>query len=200
MPNSKVIKLTPTSKILVSLSSVVVVAIAAYNWAVSPQTSYLRAANLYEHMIGDAGNMTKVIKRQMAAKKTTVDDLHGEIAKIQGSFFTPKQASEFFLDLEPIAQECECTVDKLTFMASESIAYKGKEVESADIIVKRLATSFTGAYKNIIVFLKRLQSYSQRITISDLHVEANDLGDDQLFCQMVITVYMIEDKELDNNE
>lgn len=200
MPNSKVIKLTPTSKILVALFSVVAVAIAGYNWVVSPQTSYLRAAHLYDVMVGDAGNMTKVIKTQMTAKTETVKNLHAEIAKIQGGFFTPKQASELFLDLEPIAHECECTVDSLTFMASESVAYEGKETEAAEIIVKRLAISYSGIYKNIITFLKRLGSYSQRIIISDLNIEAGSLSGEELSCQMIITIYMIEDKELGADE
>ena len=200
MSANKVIKLTPTSKILVALSSVIVVAIAGYNWVVSPQTSYLRAAHLYEGMVGDAGNMTKVIKNQMGSKKKTVKNLHGEIAQIQSGFFTPKQASELFLDLEPIAHESECTVDSLTFMASESVAYEGKEVETADITIKRLAMGYTGIYKNIIKFLRRLDSYSQRIIISDLHIESSGFSTDELSCQMIITIYMIEDKELGADE
>jgi Tfp pilus assembly protein PilO len=200
MPNNKVIKLTPTSKIFVALSSVIIVAIAGYNWIVSPQTSYLRAAHMYDVMVGDAGNMTKVIKNQMGSKKNTVKNLHGEIARIQSGFFTPKQASELFLDLEPIAHECECAVDSLTFMASESVAYEGKEIETADITVKRLAMGYTGVYKNIMKFLRRLGSYSQRIIISELNIESTGFSNDELSCQMIITIYMIEDKELGTDE
>jgi hypothetical protein len=196
MQKPKAIKLTPVSKVIVSLSTAMIVAVAAYNWAVAPQASYLHAAQLYEDMVGDTGNMTEIMKEQLDTRQESIDVLHREIAAIQGSFFTPKQANEFFLDLEPISHSCQCNVDKLSFMPSESIPYKGNETEAGDIVVKRLAFSFTGTYKNIIVLLKRLTSYSQRIVISDVYMQAQDRTAQNLFCQMIITIYTIEDKEL----
>jgi hypothetical protein len=200
MAKSKVLKLNPTSKVLVSLSSIMIAAMAAYNWTVGPQTSYLRAAHLYEVMVGDAGQMTRVIKTQLGAKTQTVKNLNAEVGQIQDSFFTPKQANEFFLDLEPIAHQCDCTVDKLVFLASESVAYKGGQDDSCSINVKRSAISFTGVYPNIIKFLQRLSNYSQRIVINDLHIESNDLIDGELSCQMTIAIYLIEDKEFKGDE
>lgn len=200
MANIKPMKLNPTSKLVVSLSSVIIVGIAAYNWAVSPQTSYLRAAHLYDVMIGDAGNMTNVIKSQMGPKNEEVKILQEEIGRIQDKFFTPKQASEFFLDLEPIALQYNCTIDKLAFVSSEPVSYDGTESESEDIIAKKLSISYTGDYKDIITFLKRLESYTQRIVITDVHIESDEMVGDELFCQMIITIYMVEDKELKSDE
>ncbi|HPD46750.1 MAG TPA: hypothetical protein P5279_09410 [Anaerohalosphaeraceae bacterium] len=200
MANNNMVKPTPASRTLICLSSIIIVGMAAYNWTVSPQTSYLRAAHLYEVMMGDAGRMTKTIKTQMNAKSKTVENLHREIAKIQGSFFTPKQANEFFLDLEPIAHQCSCTVDKLVFIASDPVAYKGDQDGSCSITVKRSAISFTGLYPDIINFLRRLSNYSQRILINDLNIESNDMVSGELNCQMTITVYIIEDKEFKSDE
>ncbi len=195
MAANKLVKLTPASKVVVSLTSVMIAGLAAYNWTVGPQTSYLRAARLYDVMIGDAGQMTKTIKSQMGAKVRTVDNLNNEIAKIQDSFFTPKQANEFFLDLEPIAHQCGCTVDRLVFVASESLAYKGDQDDSCSITVKRSAISFAGLYPDIIRFLRRLGNYSQRIIINDLQIESNDMVNGELNCHMTITIYIITDRE-----
>lgn len=200
MANKKPIKLNPTSKLVISLSSVIIVGIAAYNWTVTPQTSYLRAAHLYDVMIGDAGNMTNDIKSQMGPKNQQVRTLQDELELIQAKFFTPKQANELFLDLEPIAMQYNCTIDKLTFISSEPVSYNGAENGSGDIISKKLSISYTGEYKDIITFLKRLDSYTQRIVISDIHIESDEMVADGLFCQMIITIYMVEDKELESDE
>ncbi|MBE0537649.1 MAG: hypothetical protein IH624_18440 [Phycisphaerae bacterium] len=200
MANYKTIKLNPTSKTLLTLSSILVVGMAAYNWTVSPQTCYLRAANLYNVMIGDAGQMTKTIKTQMVSKDRAIKDLNAEIAQIQNGFFTVKQANEFFLDLEPIARQCSCTVDRLVFLASESIAYKGDHNDSCSITLKRSAISFTGLYPDIIRFLRRLNNYAQRILIKDFHIDSSDLVSGELSCQMSITIYLIEDKEFRADE
>ena len=180
---------------MVLLSVIFLISFMAFNWIVSPQTTYLRAARLYENMLGDAGEMTTVIKGQMAAKKDEANKLNDEIARVQGLFFTDKQAAEFFLDLEPIAHQSNCSLDQLTSLSPESISYKSDGGETCDIVVKRSMISCTSTYGDLIDFLMKLDSYMQRIAISDLSIESDDMIDGQLHCQMTITVYLIKDKE-----
>ncbi len=198
--SSTITKLSPRSKGVVLLSAVILVGFTAYNWVVSPQTTYLRAARLYENMLGDAGKMTTVIKGQMAAKRDEVSKLNDEVAQVQGRFFTAKHASEFFLDLEPIAQQSNCNVDQVTSMPPESISYKSDGGEASDIVIKRSMISFTSTYNGAISFLTKLNSYTQRITITDLTIESDDMIDEHLNCRMTITVYMVDDKEQKENE
>ena len=182
------------------LSVAILVGFPAFNWIVSPQTTYLRAAKLYENMLGDAGKMTTVIKDQMVTKRNIVSNLQDEIALVQGRFFTAKHAAEFFLDLEPIAQQAKCNIDQLTFMPPESVSYKSDGGEACDIVVKRSMISFTSTYGDVIDFLTKLNSYTQRIAITDLTVESDDMIDEHLCCRMTITIYLIEDKEQKEDE
>ncbi len=191
-------KLNPRSKLAFILSVVILVGFTAFNWIVSPQTTYLRAARLYENMLGDAGKMSTVIKGQMESKRDGVSKLQDEIARVQGRFFTAKHAAEFFLDLEPIARQSNCNLDQLTFMPPESISYKSDGDEASDIVVKRSMISFTSTYSDVISFLKKLNSYSQRIAITDLTIESDDMMDEHLYCRMTITIYLIDDKERKN--
>ncbi len=184
--------------VLVSVS--ILVGFMAFNWIILPQTTYLRAARLYENMLGDAGKMTTVIKGQMAAKRDEVSKLNDEIVRVQGRFFTLKQAAELFLDLEPIAHQSNCNLDQLIFMPSESVSYESDEGEACSIVVKRSVISFTSTYSSVIRFLTKLNSYSQRIVISDLNIESNSMTDETLYCRMAITIYLIEDKEQEENE
>jgi len=196
--NTGITKLNPRSKFVALLSVVILVGFMAFNWIVSPQTTYLRAARLYENMVGDAGKMTTVIKGQMVTKRKEASQLNDEIALVQGRFFTAKQAAEFFLDLEPIARQSNCNLDQLTFMPPESISHESDGCEASGIVVKRSVISFTSTYGNVIDFLAKLNSYSQRIAITDLTIELDDMKDERLHCRMTITIYLIEDTEKKN--
>jgi len=198
--NSSITKLNPWSKLAVSLSVAILVGFMAFNWVVSPQTAYLRAARLYENMLGDAGKMTTVIRTRMETKKKEVRHLSDEIVRVQSCFFTPRHAAEFFLDLEPLAHQSNCIVNQLTFMPPESISYEKDGGEVCNIVAKRSMISFTSTYGNVIDFLTKLNSYTQRIAITDLAIESDDMADGQLFCRMTITIYLIEDKEQKEHE
>lgn len=198
--NTGITKLNPGSKLAALLSVIILVGFMAFNWIILPQTTYLRAARLYENMLGDAGKMTTVIRDQMATKKDEVSKLNDEIVRVQGRFFTLKQAAELFLDLEPIAHQSNCNLDQLTFMPSESVSYESDEGEACSIVVKRSVISFTSTYGSVIRFLTKLNSYSQRIVISDLTIKSDNMIDKELYCRMTITIYLIEDKEQKENE
>lgn len=198
--NTGITKLNTKSKLAVLVSVVILVGFMAFNWIVSPQTTYLRAARLYENMLGDAGKMTTVIRGQMVTKKDEVSKLNDEITRVQDRFFTSKQAAELFLDLEPIAHQSNCNVDQLTFMPSESVSYESDERETGGIVVKRSIIGFTSTYGDAIRFLTKLNSYSQRIVISDLNIDSNNMIDEMLYCRITITIYLIEDEEQEENE
>ncbi len=198
--NTGITKLNPSSKLMVLASVIILVGFMAFNWIILPQTTYLRAARLYENMLGDAGNMTTVIKGQMKTKREEVATLQEEIAQVQGRFFTSKQAAELFLDLEPIARQFNCNLDNLIYMPSESVSNESDEGEACSIVVRRSVISFTSTYGNVIRFLTKLNSYSQRIIISGLTIESDNMIDEQLYCRMTITIYLIEDKEQKDDE
>jgi len=198
--NTGITKLNRSSKLMVLASVIILVGFMAFNLIILPQTTYLRAARLYENMLGDAGKMTTVIKSQMATKRNEVSKLNDEIVRVQGRFFTSKQAAELFLDLEPIAHQSNCNLDQLTFMPPESVSYESDEGEACSIVVRRSVISFTSTYGNVIRFLTKLNSYSQRIIISGLTIESDDMIDEQLHCRMTITIYLIEDKEQKDDE
>lgn len=192
----KVGKINTNTKIFVSVSTVMLVAIAMYNWAISPQTSYLQAAQRYETMMSDAGEKTTVIKSGIVDKKKELERLHEEIAATKDSFFTLKTSREFFSDIAPILSQSDCMMESLTFPSTSSITLNKDEEIDSGISEKRAALVFTGRYESIIKFLRRLSGYSQHIMVNDLVIESVRSGEKRLVCHMTITIYLIEEKEL----
>ena len=199
MLTDKIVKCSSTSKIIVSVSFVGIVTLAAYNWIVSPQTGYLHAAKQYERMVGDAGKKTEFIKKQIATKQVELEKLHGEIAQIQNSFFSGEKAREFFMDIEPLSLQCNCNVVSLTFMADETRRNRDAESDSP-IVLKRASVDITGRYEDIMKFLAKLRDYTHRICINDLCIESSQPDVDKLNCGLIITIYVVEDKEIITDE
>ena len=78
------------------------------------------------------------------------------------------------------------------------ISYEGDGGEACAILVQRSMVSITSTYGGVINFLSILNSYTQRIAITDLTIELRDMINDQLHCRMTITIYLIKDTEQKN--
>ena len=195
----KVGKTSPNTKIFISVSTIALIAMAMYNWAVSPQTSYLKAAQLHETMMSNAGKKTVVIKNGIDVKKKELERLHEEIVATKDSFFTVKTSREFFSDIDPIASQSGCMIESLTFPPTSSVTSdKDTEMDSG-ITEKRATLEFAGQYESIIKFLRRLSDYSQHIMIDGLVIESLRSGEKRLLCRMTITIYLIEEKEIETD-
>ena len=124
MPNNKIGKTSPGSRVLLAASVILIVGYGIYNWTVSPQTSYLQAARLYETMVANAGERTEMIKKQVGTKETEIVMLQREFSESRDSFFTAATAREFFSDLEPISLQCNCSIESLNFTTAVPVSAK----------------------------------------------------------------------------
>ncbi len=171
MLTDKIMKSNRAPRVFVSVSMIAIVAFGAYNWAISPQTSYLHAAQQYEKMMRNAGEKTEVIKEQIQLKKVELTKLRKEFDETESGFFTLRGAKEFFSDLEPISLQCKCTIDSYNYRPAQYISSDTEGGGHSSIIVKQVEISLTGRYENIIKFFTRLGGYSERIYISELYLE-----------------------------
>ena len=200
MLSERIMKASSRSKIFISAVVVIIVAVVTYKWAVWPQTNHLHAAQQNQEMKENAGKKTTVIENGVHVKTAQRDQLNEEIGEIERNFFTSKIANEFFLDLEPMAVQCGCDIGSFNFMPAHTIDFDNEHAHSFDIISRQAETSLSGSYDSIIKFLKKLGSYSQRIAIGELAIQAVDGNVGELACSMTITIYVIEDKENPANE
>jgi Tfp pilus assembly protein PilO len=200
MLKDKLIKSSRSSKIIVSIAIVAIVSMAAYNWVVSPMTAYLHASQLHETVMNSARQRAVRIESQMSIKQEELEKAEREMFYTQSGFFTTTRAKEFFLDLEPISVETGCDVLSFEFVTNKR-KRKGDASNSYGIIAKSAEIGFTGGYDNIIKFLKKLGSCPERFSINKINIES--AGDNQsagLMCQMTVTVYTLQEKEITVDE
>ena len=200
MLKDKLIKSSQSSKIIISITIVAIVSVAAYNWIVWPLTTYLHASQLHETVMEGAQQRATRIESQLNIKQEELEKAENEMFDTQSRFFTTTRAKEFFLDLEPISVETGCDVQSFEFVKNNS-----KRKTNADndygVIAKSAEISFTGGYDNIIKFLKKLGSCPERFSINQINIEPADNNQSAgLMCQMTVTVYTLQEKEITVDE
>ena len=196
MLKDKLIKSSQSSKIMVSVSIVGIVALAAYNWTVSPLTTYLHAAELYESVMSNAQKKAAMIETQIHEKQSEFEKMQKEISDIENGFFTTVRAVEFFHDLEPISLQTNCNIESFEFVSD---AGNSRENDYG-VVSKSAEISFTGYYDDIIKFLQKLSHCSEHISINKVFIESIQPKDKKLTCEITVTIYIVQNKEMITDE
>jgi Tfp pilus assembly protein PilO len=200
MLKDKLIKSSRSSKIIVSIAIVAIVSMAAYNWIVSPMTAYLHASQLHETVMNSTRQRVVRIESQMSKKQEELEKAESEMLYMKSGLFTTTRAKEFFLDLEPISVETGCDVQSFEFVKNNS-KRKTNADNNYSVISKSAEIGFAGGYNNIIEFLKKLGSCPERFSINQINIEPADNNRSVgLMCQMTVTVYILQEKEISVDE
>ena len=200
MLTDKLIKSSPSSRIFASASTIAIVTLLTYSWVVSPQVSYLHAAQQHKAMSGNAEKKTISIKNQVHKSNVELTGLKQHINAIRDSLFTPEEAKEFFSDLDLIALQSGCNISSLTFMSARAVVPDAGSEYFSSVILRGAEVTFAGQYGTILKFLETLSGYRQRISIGSLLIKPNPNNNEDLLCSMTITIYLIENKETISNE
>ena len=191
----QIMKSSPLSRIIVSVSTVILLGLAAYNWAVSPQTTYLHASQRYDAMKDTLQKKALILRKSVAVKKRKLNAINEEITGLRSNFFTLSQSSEFFSGLENLADISGCKIEMMTFKAADCRSADGSEMDQVRFTERCASMEFAGGYGQIIGFLKTITDCPKRLSLEGLAIKPSE-GDGRLICNMDITVYISEGKEL----
>jgi hypothetical protein len=195
MLSEQIMKSSPFSRAIVSASAVVIFAIAAYNWAVSSQTTYLHAAEKYQTMTNTVEKKNLLLKKAVSIKEKKLKSLEQELTQFKPDFFDPSGSIEFFSNLESIAERSGCNIKILTFEPARSMMLDEPDTDSIMITARNAMMRYTGKYVKVIQFLRYLDDHPKRVSVSNLRIESPSNSDTTLDCRMNITIYITENKE-----
>lgn len=191
-----IMKSTQTSRIVVSVSIVISFGLMIYSWIVSPQVSYIQAAQRYETLSDSMEKKVADINNSIRIKKNKIADLQQELGSIGVSFFKPDEAAEFFGEFEKFAIENNCRIQSLNFARDKIISLDTENKENLKVVEKAASLNFAGRYNSIIGLLKTLSAYPKKIYMTDMFIESTGTGSSGLICDIKIKVYLTQDKEL----
>jgi len=184
-------KLNKTARNGISASLIIIAAIAMYRWTIPPHTNYLSSAKSYEYAVNDMEKHSKIIKSQFEIRKKELQELGENSSQLESVLFTPKEAKEFFSDLQVISEQSGCAVESLNFNI-EKAEFNEKHI---GIKIRSATISVVGIYKNIEAFVGRLQTRTQKVWIDSIRMENVDETSNSVICDLTITIYQISDKD-----
>ena len=184
-------KLNKPARNGISASLIIIAVIAMYRWTIPPQSYYLSSAKSYEYAINDMIEHSKIIKTQVELKKKELQELRENSSQLENVLFTPKEAKEFFSDLEVISVQSGCAVESLNFGAEKTES----DEKHIGIKIRSAIISVVGVYKDIETFVETLQSRTQKVWIDSIKMENVDETSSSVICDLTITIYQISDKD-----
>lgn len=175
---------------------IIIAAIAMYNWMIAPHVAYLFAAQGYESTMTKIAGKNKTITAEVKAKTKKLEELREQLAAADSKLFTADEAKEFFSSLQAISEKTGCIVHSLNITAGKPFS-KDKQSEDSSIIIvsDNAVLSFTGRYGSITRLLEKVQNYPKKIWVNSFKMESPNLSSALLKCEMVITIYTIQDKK-----
>lgn len=200
MVDKKQVILTYCSRNIMLTSLVLIGTIAFLNWFVSPHRNNLLAAQRYESVTTDLVKKKQTIDNTMTTKQNKFKELHSKLEQTHTKFFGLTEAREFFNNIQTMVRNANCTVNLLKFSPTDSAIKAGKSGENSCIITQQAKLSVIGSYRNITLLMNRLQNRSEQVQIGAVTVESTKNKSGQLKCDMNITIYVIQNKEICIND
>lgn len=197
----KFTKVSDTSRTIVALSTVAIIALAMYNWVVSPQTAYLAAAQQQDRLLSDSSNKYIEIENEIKTSEVEAAELQADINDMQAKFFSVSKCRDFFGSLEELLKQSRCTLASLTFEEDSSIAGQEDQKQgSLAVSAKSIRLHINGRYNDIKSFLKVLRACPEEIAIVDMTIATDDNNARILTCNILLKVYILGNLEITNNE
>ncbi len=195
MLSEQIMRSSPFSRIIVSVSTVIALAVVAYNWAVSPQTTYLYASHQYTEMNDTVQKKALAMRNTVAIKKKKLRETREETNELKAAFFTPSQSREFFSGIQEMAENSGCNIELMTFKADRYKLTERSKINNVRFFQRRASVKFIGGYAQITEFLKNITDRPGHMSLSQLNISSSK-GVQGLICEMDIIIYISENKEL----
>ncbi len=195
-----IMKSSKVSRGIISFSIVAIVGLVTYNWAVSPQISYVKAAQQYETLSQDMENKSRIMSNSIRIKNVKREKLHAEIESSSIRIFSIDQSDDFFAQLEKMTTTANCDLVSLVYNQEKIVSLDNENPDSAAVTEKNAQLKIDGQYGAIINFTAALKDHPFTVCVLDLRLgqENKDMG--KLSCSMNLKVYITDDKEFLSNE
>ena len=189
-------KLNRSSRGSVFAALIVIMCVAMYSRIVAPHLTYLHAAQNYDSAMDKIVEKNKTVARELEDKKAQLGKLREQYSQCQSFLFIPDEAREFFGDFQDIFEEAGCVVNSLNLVVNKSKS-AGRGTEDISGMASNSANlSVSGGYGNIMKLLEKLQYRTQKVWVDSFKIEVIDFASARLKCDMTITIYTIQDREL----
>ena len=175
---------------------VLIGAIAGYNWIVAPHRKYLLASEQRESVTQELLKKNAVVRKNLKTKESELEQLQEQFGQVRNRFFDTAGSRDFFSDIKVLAKEARCNLASLSFVPPGSRSKGAPGEKASDLTVSAATLNVVGGYRSILDFMKRLQDRPEHVQIDSISLGFIDAKPGLLKCEITVSVYVIQDKEI----
>ncbi len=172
----------------------VILAVCMYNWIVRPHVSYLSACENYSMILSYMDGRHERLNMSVSNRRNELKKLRSQVETYENSFFTDDTAGQFFSDIQIICTQEKCKVYSLTL--KNRLLTSNTDRPGLYPVTRQTADlQVVGAYAHIRNAIKRLVNRPQKVMIDSLQIELAGDSSPNIICNVLITIYVVPNKE-----
>ncbi len=179
-------KTTRSSGNILLAAILIIAAVAVYKWTIVPHTNYLSAAQRYDMTLDGIARKNKFIKTNIKVQQEKLKKLQKKFEQLNSRLFTLTKATEFFSDIQSIAEETGCQISSVNF----SLANPGNRAKTTNVYMKQARLDIIGSYENITKLISRLQNRPQQVKVDAISIKPIRQIPGKLNCDAAIVIYI----------
>lgn len=186
MPFENWTKTTRSSGNILLAAILIIAAVVVYKWTIAPHTNYLSAAQRYDMTLDGIARKNKLIETNIRVQQKKLEKLQKKFEQLNSRLFTPTKATEFFSDIQSVAEEAGCQISSVNF----SSANPGNRAKTTNVYTKRARLDIIGSYENITKLISRLQNRPERVKVDRISIKPIRGIGGKLKCDATIVIYI----------
>ncbi len=178
---------------VIAAACVPIALVAIYNWFISPQLNYIKAAHKYEYSADMVDKTNKYIDAEIQAGRLRLGRISQEFEQKKQEFFDMESARTFLGGIQSNAEKNKCVVDTLKFQPAQPVANNSNYI---DVKKYQAVLTISGQYHNIVKLLDSLQNRKQKVWIDSIKLHLKDQMSGLLVCDISLSIYTLNVKEI----
>jgi Tfp pilus assembly protein PilO len=175
---------------------IIIAIVMMYNQIVVPHKVCLYAAQRHEAVLESVASTNEALFRNINQEKQKIAELQSSYIELKSRVCVPESVEKFVGSLQALARKAGCTVNSVNIVADKNDSKRKQAPEGAEIIVKRVQLSLVGEYGDVAELMKTLESQDGKVWLDSIKMKIISKDSSLLQCDMSISIYATEDKEL----
>ncbi len=198
-------RLDKRSRNAVYLAVLVIAGIAMYGWIVSPHVQYLQAVQKYRPAVDKIIGKQQDIKKALVTRRVLLERLRREFDAVSNTMHTAEQMQQLFGELGTVAEQYGCSLARIDRSSHDPEVIIGEASDPTYVESVEAGLMLLGEYDSLVAFVDRLQTRERKVWISSIDIELpqdeilKEQGD-VLKCDIVLEIYVIQKKEVAQND
>ncbi len=198
-------RLDKRSRNAVYLALLVIAGIAMYGWIVSPHVQYLQAVQKYRPAIDKIIDKQQDIRKTLVTRRVLLERLRKEFDAVSNTMHTAEQMQQLFGELGTVAEQYGCSLLQIDRSSHDPEVIIGEASDPTYVESVEAGLMLLGEYDSLVAFVDRLQTRERKVWISSIDIELPQdeilkEQDDVLKCDIVLEIYVIQKKEVAQND